>query len=468
MALRRALVESQSQNGTTGHRHEKTWDGHGSYQWTYLSHGQKDRIKFFLATRLQGKNLDLGGGWHLLYPSSTVVDLSSVCLQHNPAADKLHFDLDSVGRGARLPYPDHAFYSATMVSVWQYLTEHAAIVEEIQRVLVPGGKLYVINSQGAGLDGCITASTTSDGVIKFFEKYRSLDIVVENIPASRHDEPFHMIGELRSVSITMPGGRLPFDIDTVVRRIAIDPDDFSEEFANHEMATRRALLAELERYPITANYIDLRKNANLMAEEFYEKTGTRLLIFARSLPQEISVLNDASYGITVALESTVHRNGRDREALQRQLSEKYNVHGATYTGYLPSENITRFLQNLEKVKPVRRDRFGQADPVERAWDLRFIDAGASFVTDVPLTDFTESLQGKVSAILRSREVNFDSFVLHSQASKIRLLVMEFKGERRITGVIDAKKKIEAESAGIVGYAEYDFKPFLPLLRVDEE
>jgi len=139
----------------TKNRNESTWDHHGSYQWTYFPDEIKQRIKFFLLKRLRGKNIEVGGGWYHSYPDSVVVDLSSVCLKHNPAKEKLQFDLEIIGEGKKLPYKDNSFNSATLISVWQYLQHPKAVLGELERILKPGAEIYLINGQGAGLKECI-------------------------------------------------------------------------------------------------------------------------------------------------------------------------------------------------------------------------------------------------------------------------------------------------------------------------
>jgi len=119
----------------TKNPHESTWDFHGSYQWTYFGDEVKQRINFFLEQRLHGRNIDVGGGWYLSYPNSTVVDLSSVCLAHNPAKDKLQFDLDELGESRNLPFSENSFDSATLISTWQYLRHPLAVIRELERIL---------------------------------------------------------------------------------------------------------------------------------------------------------------------------------------------------------------------------------------------------------------------------------------------------------------------------------------------
>ena len=133
-----------------GDLREQIWDYHSSEKWVYFAEEDKRLISHFLSERLSGKrNLELGGGWYLSHPGSTVLDLSSVALEHNPAKHKVQFDLDTIKQGKKLPFPDHSFDSATMISVWQYLRCPALVLEELRRVLIPGGKLYVINLRNA-------------------------------------------------------------------------------------------------------------------------------------------------------------------------------------------------------------------------------------------------------------------------------------------------------------------------------
>src|SRR5687768_16103224 len=108
----------------------KTWDHHGSYRWSYFGEENKSRISHFLGKRLSGRNLDIGGGWYLYYSNSVVVDLSPVCLASNPAQEKLQFDIEQLAQGKKLPYPDHSFDSATLVSVWQYVKNADALIKE--------------------------------------------------------------------------------------------------------------------------------------------------------------------------------------------------------------------------------------------------------------------------------------------------------------------------------------------------
>lgn len=112
-------------------------DNHSSGQWVYFAEEIKQRICFFLSDKLFGKNLELGGGWYLSHPHSTVVDISPKALAYNPAKEKVEFDLDSITDGNKLPFPDHSFDHATMVSVYQYLRESQAFKDEIMRVLKP-------------------------------------------------------------------------------------------------------------------------------------------------------------------------------------------------------------------------------------------------------------------------------------------------------------------------------------------
>lgn len=84
----------------------------------------------------------------MTHPGSTVVDISPKALEYNPANEKIEFDLDDIQLGRKLPFPDHSFDHATMISVYQYLKGGKKFRDELMRVLKPGAELYIINMNG--------------------------------------------------------------------------------------------------------------------------------------------------------------------------------------------------------------------------------------------------------------------------------------------------------------------------------
>lgn len=96
----------------------------------------------------------------MYYPHSTVIDLSPVALQYNPAKEKIEFDIDSLHTGAKLPFPDNSFDHATMVSVAQYIQDREEMTEELLRVLKPGAELYIL-SCGGRVPECLASHSLS-------------------------------------------------------------------------------------------------------------------------------------------------------------------------------------------------------------------------------------------------------------------------------------------------------------------
>ena len=237
----------------TENRHESTWDHHGSYQWTYFADEIKQRIQYFLLQKLNGKNIEIGGGWYLSYPNSVVVDLSSVCLEYNPAKEKLQFDLDTIGEGKQLPYEDDYFSSATLISVWQYLRHPKAVLGELERILKPGAEIYLINVQGAGLEECIVEASRTEILQKFFQEL-GYDSLIEHIPTFGGK-----VRELQSVCVAMPDidlfGEAPSRIRNKEQRekqdenLCQDPSIFINEYVDWQMKNVASKLAKLSTFP---------------------------------------------------------------------------------------------------------------------------------------------------------------------------------------------------------------------------
>lgn len=75
--------------------------------------------------------------------------MSPVSLDKNPSSEKILFDLDAIGPDNKLPLRNRSLETVTMTSVWQYLRKPETLLEDLKRVLVPGGKIYIVNQDGA-------------------------------------------------------------------------------------------------------------------------------------------------------------------------------------------------------------------------------------------------------------------------------------------------------------------------------
>ena len=67
-------------------------------------------------------------------------DIQRAAMRLQPAGDHVRF---SLSRGNSLPLPDHSVNVVYSVSVLEHIPEHAAIVAEFARVLIPGGVLLL-------------------------------------------------------------------------------------------------------------------------------------------------------------------------------------------------------------------------------------------------------------------------------------------------------------------------------------
>lgn len=455
----------------TNNRHESEWDHHGSYQWTYFSDQAKHRTKFFLSQRLSGKNLDLGGGWHLLYPNSTVVDLSSVCLSHNPATEKLHFDLDELGNGKKLPYADASFDSVTMVSVWQYLNAHEALVQEIQRVLKPGGKLYIINGQGAGLEGCVVASTKSEGVVKFF-KERGFSTLTENIPFSSQDgDSLYPSSTFLSVCVSFPA--TPGKAKAETRHN--NPAKFGKQYIEWEMKNRAELLSQLATYPVTKYSEEFVRNANELEKEFHQRTGLHALVFADHgiLPQfHMETKRGERESSHTGFFPTIFVIGDGRRpeygkynSILDELQKKYGTRSSTHSNFFyESDTIEELMKSLEEMS--RHPGYGLSNLDHNNHTLM---ACARFVTAIPLNNFTLELQEKIRAKLKGAKLHasfedFDKFLEAAEGARVSGVMYEHKGKRTVENLIAIKRSLESGSEPLAGQAALDVQRYLPILR----
>lgn len=183
-------------------RIEKEWDGNGEQLWSYFNEDYKRVISFFLSKNAGPRNLEIGGGWYQSYPGSTVIDVSTVCLKYNMAHKKAQYDLEYVTAGLKLPFKDHSFDSATMVSVWQYLEDPIALLKELERVIMPGGDVYVINGQHSGVEGFVKGATGSEEIFKMAKKC-GYDALLQTIPTFDGNRD-----TFKSVCIAMPDNTL--------------------------------------------------------------------------------------------------------------------------------------------------------------------------------------------------------------------------------------------------------------------
>lgn len=456
----------------TGNRHESTWDNHGSYQWTYFADAVKQRISYFLLQRLNGHNLEVGGGWYLSYPDSVVVDLSSVCLSHNPAKEKLQFDLDSIVEGARLPFNDNSFNSATIISVWQYLSHPEEVLGELERVLRPGAEMYLINGQGAGLDECKVGITTTKQLEKFFQDL-GYDTLIEHIPAFDSTR----IDEFQSLCVAMPDidlfGVTPSRILNKVDREERDKEIcekrsiFNNAFIEWEIRNVALKLMELDHYPVTEYSQEYLAKVEAFSQECYKKTGLTPLIFMDCIEPKLAMLTPDSEGlfermVLVGQDEEECNNvfGDERHKLVSKLEKKYELKFIKSIGYFGyKENISELLEKCAKFKPVKEDRWRGI-----SGNMHELRSYVEFISSYSRNSHTRDLQRQMYDLLKSNVPDLNQRIEREEVRCLHYATYENKQERRIDKLIAVKEKILTEAIPIIEMRKFDYQRLLPQVK----
>ncbi len=425
------------------------WDGHGKYQWTYFSETVKQFIELHLEKRLSGRNLDVGGGWYLHYPNSDVVDISPVCLEYNkvPPERKHVFDLDSISRGARLPFGDGTFDSATMISVAQYLPDPWSVIKEVERVLKPGAELYVIGGEDAGITELIANwGFGNSKQVEWSFRSEGYDTITEKIPSCNGST-----GAFSSVCVAMHDGKGGSHIRHKGKRLreakSFSPQKFIEEYAEREASDRISRLRQLERYPVTKHSIGLLQRANDFSRELHERTGATPIIYCDSIRPEMDMaLPGSEPFLSMAV---VARDERSDWRIPKDMDYR-GLSMATCCGYLPdTEGRMRLaLRDLETRK---------TDDSQKSM---FLDFAAS----VKVNDAAAELGAKMERSLVINDIGYLSGVFLRQAVAVSAEASQYKQRRDVDELIERKAYIESRPELIAGYGEFKTDEFVPYLR----
>jgi len=442
---------TKASKASIDHPHLKEWDHHGSYQWTYFDESIKQKISFFLAKRLSGKNLDLGGGWYLTHPGSTAVDLSSVCLDYNMATEKVQFDLETLAKGRRLPFPQHSFNSATMVSAWQYIKHSDALVRELGRVLRPGAELYIINGQGAGLSECIQSHATS-GPISHYFKEKGFDTLVEDIPCSIL-EP----NKFQSVCIAFPEQTL-FGGESRIknrarrmkenREMSNNPRQFLQDFANYQVSVEVAGLRQLATHPVTQHSRDFLNRVEEFGAEYKKRTGNVAIVYTEHTiePAINMMLADERTDLFCPHLFTFAEGQASDEVVAR-----FKLPASRYIGYFRDSCPDRVLERCGKIQDVG----------DGSHDIQRL---ATFASSIGLNEDTRELQQGIYTILSSRfGKKFEGIMNRERAFALHMSAYESKQRRKTDEFIARKKQILEGGVPIVGEATFDFARYIPLM-----
>ena len=442
---------------------EAEWDRHSSYQWTYFAEPVKERISYFLSQRLGDDNLEVGGGWYLSHPGSTVVDISAEGLKHNPADHKIQFDLDDLGTGSHLPLPDDSFDSATFVSVWQYLEHPEAVLAEMARVIRPGGEMYLVHGRGAGIEELKKGASTPEEVQAFFQQ-RGLDTVMEDIPTADNKT-----GEFRSVCVAMPGANVFGETVSVVRNKAArvaenaaiqrDPQLFSEGFIYHDLHERARALSQLRTFPITQYSLDYRERIEAFTKEYQEKTGLAPLIRA-------DLVTAPEIGMLIPERSspyfTISTIGEQQisDSLLSELTQKHGIELTQHIGLLgrlTMEELGVLLGSIDTVSE---------DTQEGRMNLRVVNTLVGILASIGTNSSVRELQEVIYQPLLAAVPDLDERIKNRETLKYKYLTSNYKQKRIITDTIQLKQQIIAGEHEIVGEGSLDVTDIM--LRMEAE
>ncbi len=432
-------------------RIEKEWDHHGSYQWTYFVEEQKRLINFFLSERAGPRNLEIGGGWYQSYPGSTAIDVSAVCLEYNEARKKVQYDLDYVAAGCTLPFKDRSFDSATMISVWQYLQDPVALLKELERVLAPGGEVYVINGQGGGVEGLVKSASRSESILETAMRC-GYDAMLQTIPT--------MDGErdtFKSVCIAMPDSTLfgkksqIIDKSKRARRLG-SPGEFLERYAEWELEKIMGKLWQLRTYPVTEysrHYLEACENAS---QAFSKKAGRFPVLYSESHQVEIDMYVKGGF----IMSHELMMDGVSNKEPFNDFAKPFGIGFSGYYGSSVSDYIKRHLEGKNILPEIRSD-WGRTRERDGA-----IYSLASFIVSIPLNSHTKSLQQSLLEKLEKEAPNAKDVVARATARRLYSLCYEYKQRRGIDKLI--KRKSELGGMEVIKEAALDIEKEFPYFR----
>ena len=381
---------------------KQQWDHHSAYQWSYFGEVNKEYISFFLSNKLFGKNLDLGGGWYNYYPNSTVVDFSSEAINHNSAKEKLVFDLDSISSKNKLPFRDNSFNSATMISVWQYLRNPLELIKELKRILIPGGEVYIINDEGAGLEELMHQPTDAEEIAKQI-KPTKLNTIIESVIV--RDSHF----DFKSVCVAMPENTLFGKVSRIrdkKQRMECEKSleenlahyEYHQAYALHELRRINRELISFKSYPVTDVLEKYEKKIELFSAEFASITGKQPLITTSKVELELKTAISFDE-IHPYLHKTTFSICEDNS-----LSSLCQKHSVKMCGYISSiiETIDNYLTGKQRFEEQSyfSTNYEENEIYEKNEQLK--SDLLRFIGNYPLNEYTRNLQNKVK--IKSRKL----------------------------------------------------------------
>ena len=451
-------------------RIETKWDSNGEQLWSYFNEEYKKVISFFLSKKAGPRNLEIGGGWYQSYPGSTAIDVSRVCLKYNLAQQKVQYDLDYTVNGFKLPFKGCSFDSATMISVWQYLQDPIALLTELERVIMPGGEVYVINGQHSGVEGLVKGATTSEEIFKMAKKC-GYDAMLQTIPTFDGSRD-----TFKSVCIAMPDNTLFGPVSNIKQKrgrvwATGSTQEFLDRYAEWEIARMKERLLQLKKYPITEYSRNYLETCERLSQKFHEKTGRFPILFAESHPLEVGmyVKDGCIFAHELMMEGVT-----DKEPF----NEFARAFGFGFGEYYASarDYVKKLLEGKDVLPKVERySEFGGCDGYTRSVHERdsALQTIAGFVASVPLNSHTKGLQQALLEKTEKEELidgaekdkkkpTINDRIAVARARRLYYVCHEYEQRRNIDGLI--KRKNSLRDIETAGQETLDFEKDLPYFR----
>lgn len=276
----------------------KEWDFHAGYQWTFFPESDKEKVAHWLHVEWVQwvSNADIGGGWYVNVPGSVVIDMSPVSLEKNPSREKILFDLDTIWPKNKLPLRNRSLETVTMTSVWQYLRKPEALLEDLKRVLVPGGKVYIVNQDGAWLSEYEKQHAYGELIMWQIHDF-GYDVELIQIPIGTSSQLGHWYAVKVSMSQTQHElFRVEREYSVKINKLletstSLYQDDRHQEYteasrvlaktyAQTEYTRTQYLGILLHTYPITQASIELAQKAEKEAQDLSQKENTPVLLWS--------------------------------------------------------------------------------------------------------------------------------------------------------------------------------------------
>lgn len=421
------------------HKHLNKWDSNSKQKWGYFGEHVKNRIEYYLQRRIGmgKKNLEVGGGWYLSYPNSTVIDLSLVALHINPAEEKLQFNLEDLSLGKILPYKEDTFDTATMISLWEYLNNPKDVMNELDRVVKPGGEVYIINGQGAGDYECIVGLTESNKIEKILKEW-GYKTFRESIPVKNYI--CNENNTFQSVITTLPKGR-----EKKIRK-PFDSKIFLQNYSRHTYRKKVRLMEELIEYPVTKHSIEWLQRIENASNEFYNKTGKIILLFSESIPQSVYMKREGEYeGLTKMTVIDEDEKINSNIRVQKFLREKYDLNFGYTIDYICKYSKKRHIEKCKKMSELN-------------------DSILNLMSGIPLNSKTKEFRNILYKILKKNHSCLKEELQKRRARKINFITTNFRQKTKAQELINKKNELMKKTDEIANYNKFNLEKYLKPLQ----